>query len=147
MTGPREVVVLGGTGFLGRRIARCLLGQGLAMRIASQHPDQGAAQTGEGGPAFKFVAADIADASSAARAVAGAFAVVNAVSLYVERASATYRSIHVDAAATVADSRAVPASPGSSMCQASEPTRAPTRNTSAAAARVKTRCVRRSPTR
>src|SRR5215467_7295370 len=103
MTGPREVVVLGGTGFLGRRIARCLLGQGLAVRIASRHPDRGAAQTGEGGPAFKFVAADIADASSAAGAVAGAFAVVNAVSLYVEGAGATYRSIHVDAAAAVAD--------------------------------------------
>ncbi|MEH2519994.1 uncharacterized protein YbjT (DUF2867 family) [Bradyrhizobium sp. AZCC 1610] len=35
-------------------------------------------------------------------AVAGAFAVVNAVSLYVERGSDTFRSVHVEAAARVA---------------------------------------------
>jgi NADH dehydrogenase len=35
-------------------------------------------------------------------AVAGAFAVVNAVSLYVERGSDTFRSVHVDAAERVA---------------------------------------------
>ena len=44
----------------------------------------------------------MSDASVAA-AVAGCFAVVNAVSLYVERGNQTFHSMHVDAAARVAN--------------------------------------------
>jgi uncharacterized protein YbjT (DUF2867 family) len=34
----RKVVVLGGTGFLGRRVVRHLLDRGYAVRIASRRP-------------------------------------------------------------------------------------------------------------
>ena len=102
MSGSRRVVVFGGTGFLGRRVVRHLLQHGFAPRVASRHPDRGAAAF-TGGSGLDFVNADIADRSSVGAAVAGAFAVVNAVSLYVERNGATFRSVHVDAAATVAE--------------------------------------------
>jgi NADH dehydrogenase len=51
---------------------------------------------------LQAVRADIDDEGSLAAALAGTQAVVNAVSLYVERASATFRSVHVEGAARVA---------------------------------------------
>jgi uncharacterized protein YbjT (DUF2867 family) len=48
------------------------------------------------------VPADINDASSIRVTVTGAFGVVNAVSLYVERGNQTFQSVHVDAAARLA---------------------------------------------
>jgi uncharacterized protein YbjT (DUF2867 family) len=66
------VTVFGGTGFLGRRIARHLHDKGFAVRIASRHakPPSGDLQS---------VAADIQEKRSIASAVAGAFGVVNGV--------------------------------------------------------------------
>jgi NADH dehydrogenase len=46
--------------------------------------------------------ADVNDDHSVAAAIADCFAVVNAVSLYVERGTDTFRLVHVDAAARVA---------------------------------------------
>ena len=48
------------------------------------------------------IAADVHDERSVDAAIAGADSVVNAVSLYVERGSRTFRSVHVQAAAQVA---------------------------------------------
>ncbi|WP_225768192.1 complex I NDUFA9 subunit family protein [Inquilinus sp. Marseille-Q2685] len=92
--------VFGGTGFLGRRVVRHLAEQGFAVRAASRHPGHDPPQAGDG--AVEPVRADVADDRSVAAALAGARAVVNAVSLYVEHGRATFRSIHVDAAARVA---------------------------------------------
>ena len=71
------------------------------MRAASGHPDRGRSLFPDdaGG---EWVRADINDENSANVAVSGAFAVVNAVSLYVERGRETFHSVHVDAAAGVA---------------------------------------------
>lgn len=102
MSGAREVVVFGGTGFLGRRIVCHLLDRGFFVRVASRHPEHGGNAPGETGSALKFVRADVADDASVQAAVAGARAAVNAVSLYVERSDRTFRSIHVEAAARVA---------------------------------------------
>ncbi len=103
MSGAREVTVFGGAGFLGRPVVRRLLGRGFSVRVASRRPERGAAKFGETASALKFVAADVSDAASVNAAVAGAFAAVNAVSLYVERGDQTFRAIHVEAAARVAD--------------------------------------------
>src|SRR5262245_56580481 len=46
--------------------------------------------------------ADINDEASVAAAVSGAFAVINAISLYVEHGAETFRSVHVDGAARLA---------------------------------------------
>ncbi len=60
---------------------------------------------------------DETDDRSVAAAVAGAQAVVNAVSLYIERGGATFRAIHVEAAARIAREaqRAGLATPGPAL--------------------------------
>jgi uncharacterized protein YbjT (DUF2867 family) len=104
VNGTRAVVVFGGTGFLGCRVVRHLLDHGFTVRVASRHPERRRAHFGEKTPAPQFVKADIADTQSTAAATRGAYAVVNAVSLYVERGGRTFRSVHVEAAANLADS-------------------------------------------
>jgi uncharacterized protein YbjT (DUF2867 family) len=91
----RIVVVFGGTGFLGRRVAQHLLDQGFAVRVAARHLPERA-------PRLHSVRADIRDRHAIETAIAGAYALVNAVSLYVERGRQTFHSVHVEAAARVA---------------------------------------------
>jgi uncharacterized protein YbjT (DUF2867 family) len=98
----RIVTVFGGTGFLGRRIVRHLGRHGFAVRAASRHPDRGRELFEADDPQPESVAADIHDERSVAAAVAGAFGVVNAVSLYVEHGRETFRSVHVEAAERMA---------------------------------------------
>jgi uncharacterized protein YbjT (DUF2867 family) len=92
----RIVTVFGGTGFLGRRVVRHLGSQGLSARIASRHPD------GAKGSGLQSIRADIEDDDAVEAAVAGAYGVVNAVSLYVERGTKTFQALHVRAAERLA---------------------------------------------
>jgi uncharacterized protein YbjT (DUF2867 family) len=98
----RKVTVFGATGFLGRRVVLHLLDHGFEVRAASRHPERGAQVFRNRSSRLEVVGADVGDDRSVISAVAGAFAVVNAVSLYVERGSDTFRSVHVEAAARVA---------------------------------------------
>jgi uncharacterized protein YbjT (DUF2867 family) len=98
----RRVTVFGGTGFLGRHPVRHLLDADLAVRIASRHPDRAHSLFSGDVSGVESAHADINDDGSVARAVAGAWAVVNAVSLYVERGEFTFRSVHVDATKRIA---------------------------------------------
>ncbi|MGB9163048.1 MAG: NAD(P)H-binding protein [Rhodomicrobium sp.] len=79
------VAVFGGTGFLGRRVAGHLLSQGFEARIASRSPSR--LPPAEG---LQWMGADINDEGQVAAAVAGAYGVVNAVSLYRERGTAAF---------------------------------------------------------
>src|SRR6476619_4344014 len=101
-TNGRTVTVFGGTGFLGRRIARHLRYREFTVRIASRHPDRGHRQFGPDDPQLQFVEANIHDERSVADALAGAYGVVNAVSLYLERRQETFHSVHVESAQRVA---------------------------------------------
>lgn len=94
--GRRIVTVFGGTGFLGGAIVERLLGAGWQVRSVARH----AAAGGRGG--VTGLPADITDPAAVAGAIAGAHAVVNAVSLYRERAGASFYAIHVEAAAGLA---------------------------------------------
>ena len=96
------VTVFGGTGFLGRRVVRHLRDADFIVRIASRHAERDPSPFA-GGSNIELVQADINDDSSILAATHGAFAVVNAVSLYVERGKDTFRSVHVEAARRVAD--------------------------------------------
>jgi uncharacterized protein YbjT (DUF2867 family) len=101
-TNGRTVTVFGGTGFLGRRIVRHLRYREFPVRIASRHPDRGHSQFGPDDPQLQFLEANIQDERSVADALAGAYGVVNAVSLYVEHGLETFHSVHVESAQRVA---------------------------------------------
>ena len=101
-TTDRTVTVFGGTGFLGRRIVRHLRSHGFAVRTASRHPDRGHRLFGPDDPQLKSVGANIHDERSVADALAGAYGVVNAVSLYVEHGQETFHSVHVESAQRIA---------------------------------------------
>src|SRR5438874_8213504 len=94
------VTVFGGTGFLGRRVVRHLRDDDFIVRAAARHPDRG--RTLFAGEGIELVNADINDDDSVSAAMHDAFAVVNAVSLYVERGPDTFHSVHVKAAERVA---------------------------------------------
>src|SRR5450830_801577 len=98
----RTVTVFGGTGFLGRRVVRHLRERGFSVRIASRHPDRGHRLFALDDPQLQSVAANIHDERSVADALAGAYGVVNAVSLYVEHGQETFHSVHVESAQRVA---------------------------------------------
>ena len=101
-TNERIITVFGGTGFLGRRIVRHLRRCGFAIRIASRHPDRAERLFALDDPKLQSVEANIHDEGSVAEAVAGAYAVVNAVSLYIEQGRETFHSVHVESAQRVA---------------------------------------------
>ena len=97
------VVVFGGGGFLGRRLVDHLVAEGMTVRVAVRHP----------GPArielraidvdrVAVVPADVLDRASIAAAIAGADAVVDTVSAYVEKGGVTFEAVHVTGAETVA---------------------------------------------
>jgi len=89
--------VFGGTGFLGSAIARELATAGKPVRIAARNPVR-PAWVAEA-HAIELVTADIRDEAGIARALEGAGAAVNAVSLYVESAGLSFDDIHVQGAA------------------------------------------------
>jgi uncharacterized protein YbjT (DUF2867 family) len=98
------VCVFGGTGFLGRRLVRRLADEGATLRIAVRAPARARRLLGDLDPQrFTAVHADVRDRSSVAAALAGADAVVNAVSAYVEKRGMTFESIHEHGARTLAE--------------------------------------------
>ena len=98
----RLVTVFGGTGFLGRRIVRHLLGRGFAVRVAVRHPERVQAVFPSDEPVPQGVAADLHDEAAVAAALAGAHGAVNAVSLYVEHGRDSFDAVHVEGAARLA---------------------------------------------
>jgi NADH dehydrogenase len=98
----QTITVFGGTGFLGRQVASRLRQDGASVRIASRHLDRSRELFGSDTDLLRSIEVDIHDVGSVRKAVAGADAAVNAVSLYVERGSQTFHSVHVDAARNVA---------------------------------------------
>ncbi len=89
--------VLGGTGFLGRRVVSRLLKRGFAVRSVSRHPERARES-----PMLTQVYANIHDEESLAVVLMGAQGAVNAVSLYAEHGHDTFHTVHVLGAARVA---------------------------------------------
>jgi uncharacterized protein YbjT (DUF2867 family) len=90
--------VFGGTGFVGRRLVRVLRAAGTRVRIVSRHRTPAEAED----DGIEQITADAHDEHSVETAVAGADAVVNAISLYVEHGTDTFHSVHVEAARRIA---------------------------------------------
>ncbi|MGH7154870.1 MAG: NAD(P)H-binding protein [Acetobacteraceae bacterium] len=96
------IAVFGGTGFLGRRVARRLAARGFRVRVASRHLGPAQPLFGGGETRVTEIEADIRDERQIVAALVGAHGAVNAVGLYIERGNDTFRSVHVEAAARLA---------------------------------------------
>jgi uncharacterized protein YbjT (DUF2867 family) len=97
------VVVFGGGGFLGRRLVHRLTAEGMAVRVAVRHPDPARFELRAiGVDRVTVCPADVRDQASVTAAIAGAGAVVNSVSAYVEKRGVTFEAVHVQGAETVA---------------------------------------------
>jgi uncharacterized protein YbjT (DUF2867 family) len=101
-TTSRIIAVFGGTGFLGRHVVRHLCQRDFSVRVLVRHPDRGRRLFGRDDPQLQLTKADIRDERSVADSVAGAFGVVNAVSLYVEHGQETFHAVHVESAERLA---------------------------------------------
>jgi uncharacterized protein YbjT (DUF2867 family) len=98
-----SMTVFGGTGFLGRRLVLRLAAEGVTVRVAVRHPDPARSALRTAGlNQITLFSADVRDQTSVAAAVAGADAVVNAVSAYVEKDGVTFEAVHEQGAETVA---------------------------------------------
>ncbi|AGA34694.1 NAD-dependent epimerase/dehydratase [Thioalkalivibrio nitratireducens DSM 14787] len=98
---PDITTVFGGTGFLGSRIVREIVASGRPVRIAARHPVRPA--WAGAGDAIELATANIHDETSVARALDGATAAVNAVSLYAEAGGHdTFEAVHVTGAGRMA---------------------------------------------
>ena len=97
------VVVFGGTGFIGRRLVQRLAAEGATVRVAVRNADPARCALGAAGlNQVTVFRADVRDQTSVAAAMAGADAVVNAVSAYVEKGDVTFEAVHVQGAEMVA---------------------------------------------
>jgi NADH dehydrogenase len=97
------VSVFGGTGFLGQRLVQRLAAEGTTVRVAVRHPDLApSALRAVGMERVAFFCVDVRDRGAVAGAVAGADAVVNAVSAYVEKGGVTFEAVHEQGAETLA---------------------------------------------
>ncbi|NSY40737.1 complex I NDUFA9 subunit family protein [Leisingera sp. ANG59] len=105
---PRRVIVLGGTGFLGRRVVRRLQQQGCSVSAGTRTP--GAPPPDEWEPGVEQVQTDLAQQSVMARALSGAGWVVNCIGFYTETRQQDFQSVHVEGARRVA--RLVRQTPG-----------------------------------
>src|SRR4051794_19499743 len=98
MTG-RRVVLFGGSGFVGRHLARHLAEGGWAVRVASRSGRMPTTSSAHG--RVEAVAADLRDEDQVRHAIRGAEAVVNLVGIGRERGQ-SFEAVHVDGAARVA---------------------------------------------
>ena len=98
----RDIVVFGGSGFIGRYLVRHLAQQGWRIVVAVRDPlDAGFLQPlGDVGQIVP-VACDVGDAGQVAAVLARADAAVNLVGLLYERGRQNFRRIHVDAARNI----------------------------------------------
>ena len=102
-TASTLVTVIGGTGFLGRQIARRLARDGYRLRVTSRKPSHALSVQPLGSVGqIALVKADIRNDAEIARAVEGAAVVVNLVGILKPSGGRTFDAMHNEGAATVA---------------------------------------------
>ena len=98
-----QVTVFGGTGFVGHRIVQRLSEADIRVRVAVRHPKPRRSYTRDKeAENISEIYTDIRDSSLVSTALEGSQAVINAVSLYVERADNTFDAVHLRGAQNVA---------------------------------------------
>ncbi len=100
----RDVVtVFGGSGFVGRHVVGRLCREGATVRVAGRDPERALflKPLGDIGQIVPWNA-DVTDAASVERALAGATAAINLVGILFERGRRTFARVHADGAGNVA---------------------------------------------
>ena len=100
--GIREVLVADPVAYRAITLANFWRDAGLVARVACRHPAAVPSLFSRVVSGIEAVHADVNDDGSVARALAGAWAAVNTVSLYVERGKDTFHALHVEAAKRIA---------------------------------------------
>ncbi|MCA8867317.1 MAG: complex I NDUFA9 subunit family protein [Rhodobacteraceae bacterium] len=100
---PKIATIFGGSGFVGRYIARRLAKQGWRVRVAVRRPNEALfvrtyGVVGQVEP----ILANIRDDGSVRAAVAGADAVVNCVGILQETGRQSFHAVHAEGAARIA---------------------------------------------
>ncbi len=102
MSEAKLVTIYGGSGFLGRQIARLLAAQGWRVRVAVRRPNEAIAVRTYGVPGqIDPVLCNVRDDLSVRASMTDADAVVNCVGIMVREGKNTFDAIHVEAAERV----------------------------------------------
>ncbi len=89
----KNILILGGTGFVGGHVCTKLLHRGWEVTVPSRQPEPASAQRAE--PSIKLVQADVHDEAALTRLLAGADAVVNLVAI-LHGSEAAFEHVHVE---------------------------------------------------
>lgn len=97
------VTIFGGSGFIGRYIARRMAQEGWRVRVATRRPNEAMFVKPYGNVGMvEPVLCNIRDENSVAAALEGADAVVNCVGILNETGANSFNSVHVDGADRIA---------------------------------------------
>ena len=103
MSAAKLVTIYGGSGFLGRQIARTMAAQGWRVRVAVRRPNQaGVVRTYGAVGQVEPVPCNVRDDLSVTACMADADAVVNCVGILVREGKNTFDAIHDEAAGRIA---------------------------------------------
>ena len=103
MSAAKLVSIYGGSGFLGRQIARVMAAQGWRVRVAVRRPNEAGTVRTYGAPGqIEPVPCNVRDDLSVTACMADADAVVNCVGILVREGKNTFDAIHEEAAGRIA---------------------------------------------
>lgn len=103
MSATKLVTIYGGSGFLGRQIARAMAQQGWRVRVAVRRPNEAGIVRTYGAPGqLEPVPCNVRDDLSVTACMADADAVINCVGILVREGKNTFDAIHEEAAGRIA---------------------------------------------
>lgn len=103
MSAAKLVTIYGGSGFLGRQVARTMAAQGWRVRVAVRRPNEAGVVRTYGAPGqIEPVPCNVRDDLSVAACMADADAVVNCVGILVKEGRNTFAAIHDEGAGRIA---------------------------------------------
>ncbi|SIR28923.1 NADH dehydrogenase [Paracoccus thiocyanatus] len=103
MSAAKLVTIYGGSGFLGRQIARLMAAQGWRIRVAVRRPNEAGVVRTYGAPGqVEPVPCNVRDDLSVTACMADADAIINCVGIMVREGKNTFDAIHEQAALRIA---------------------------------------------
>ncbi|MCP5075958.1 MAG: complex I NDUFA9 subunit family protein [Rhodobacteraceae bacterium] len=102
-TGPKIVTIFGGSGFVGRYIARAMARKGWRVRVAVRRPNEAIFVRPYGAVGqVEPIQANIRDDASTRAAISGANVIINCVGVLQEGGPQTFSALHAEGAARIA---------------------------------------------